>query len=521
MSLGRIGKYEKLDVLGHGVSGIVYLAWDTLLGKHVALKEISLQAHDEARFLEEARVLDRLRHENIVRVNGVDKIDGHMIIDMEYVKGTNLHEYMRRHGKLPVREALGIAIQIADALDFAHQNSTVHRDIKPANVLLSSEGVAKIVDFGLAEILGSGSYAGGAGTYAYMAPEDFEEEEKSDRRSDIWAVGVTLYEMLTGKRPFQVAKSKDPFSWKRTIQEDEPVPLAQLDPSLPPQLQQVISRALAKNKHDRYQSAAEFRDDLKGILSSVGGPVAQATVAARQTAEQSQVAVWPENLEFRRVRKGEFGRRNLLIRAPGRGRTQGRVVSQPGWISVSPQAFNRRSQTLVVTADTETIWQPGTYTDQLILEMDGRQVNVPVTMNVLPTRRQFPEVAWWYLPLMGFCVLPFFVRSGGSHGIDAAGLVTMGLLSVMLFIISVVADLGIVEKLIPGAIGAIGLGAVIGMFSKVIGHGVSPGEAFPVSVAGTLLSLFIALQLLTASKWRVWAFILPLCAVIAALALAH
>ena len=269
MSLGKIGKYEKLDVLGHGASGIVYLAWDSLLGKHVALKEISLQAHDEARFLEEARVLDRLRHENIVRVNGVDKIDGHMIIDMEYVKGTNLHEYMRRRGKLPAREALSIAIQIADALEFAHQNSTVHRDIKPANVLLTSEGVAKIVDFGLAEILGSGSYAGGAGTYAYMAPEDFEEEEKSDRRSDIWAVGVTVYEMLTGQRPFQAAKSKDPFSWKRTIQEDEPVPLAELDSSLPPRLQQVISRALAKNKHDRYQFAGELRDDLKGIEASV------------------------------------------------------------------------------------------------------------------------------------------------------------------------------------------------------------------------------------------------------------
>ena len=520
MSLGRIGKYEKLDVLGHGVSGIVYLAWDSLLGKHVALKEISLQAHDEARFLEEARVLDRLRHANIVRVNGVDKIDGHMIIDMEYVKGTNLHEHMRRQGKLPVREALSIAIQIADALDFAHQNSTVHRDIKPANVLLTSEGVAKIGDFGLAEILGSGSYAGGAGTYAYMAPEDFEEEEKSDRRSDIWAAGVTLYEMLTGRRPFQAGKSKDPFSWKRTIQEDEPVPLAQLDPSLPPQLQQVIDRALAKNKHDRYQSAGELRDDLKSILASVGGPVAQ-VVADRETRGESQISVWPENLEFHRVRKGEFGRRNLLIRAPGRGRTQGRVVSQPGWISVSPQAFNRRSQNVIVTADTETIWQPGSYTDRLVLEMDGRQVNVPVSMNVLPTRRQFSEVAWWYLPLMGFCVLPFVVRSGGSHGIDGAGLVTMGLLSVMLLVISIAADLGILEKLVPGAVGAIGLGAVIGMFSKAIGHGVSPGEAFPVSVAGTLLSLFIVLQLLTASKWRVWAFVLPLCAVIAALALAH
>jgi serine/threonine-protein kinase len=262
-----------LDVLGHGVSGIVYLAWDTLLGKHVALKEINLQAADEERFLEEARVLDRLRHPNIVQVNSVDRVDGHMLIDMEYVKGTSLQSYMRERKKLPAREALSIAVQICDALDFAHQNHTVHRDVKPANVLITRDGIAKIVDFGLAEILGSGSYAGGAGTYAYMAPEDFEEEERSDHRSDIWAVGVTLYEMLTGRRPFQAAKPKDPFSWKRVVAEDEPVRLAEAEPSLPSELEQVISRALAKNKYDRYQSAGEFGRDLSRVLASLGGPV--------------------------------------------------------------------------------------------------------------------------------------------------------------------------------------------------------------------------------------------------------
>lgn len=542
MSLGKIGKYEKLDVLGHGVSGIVYLAWDTLLGKHVALKEISLQSGDEARFLEEARVLDRLRHPNIVQVNGVDKIDGHMIIDMEYVKGTNLHEYMRRMGKLPVREALSVAVQICNALDFAHSHNTVHRDIKPANVLITSEGTAKIGDFGLAEILGSGSYAGGAGTYAYMAPEDFEEQERSDHRSDIWAVGVTVYEMLAGRRPFQAVKAKDPFSWKRAVEEDEPPRLSEVDPPLRQQLEQVIAHALAKNKRDRYQTAGEMSSDVSRILASLGGAVklsgvavqstkvepVPAGVAPQRTTEQPEaesgtdILLWPDELDFGRVRKSEVGRRNLSVRVPGRGKIEGRVVSLPGWLSVNPQSFNRRKQTLLVTADTESIWQPGTYRDQLRLEVDGEQVTVPAAMSVLSPRRRFWEVAWWYVPMLVFCALPLAARAvGARHGIDAVGLVTMGLLSVMLFIISVVADLGILEKLLPAAMGAVGIGAVAGMFTKTIGGGglSHPGEVFPMSVAGTLLSLLIALQLLTASKWRGWAVMLAICALTAAVAL--
>src|SRR5436190_12529813 len=111
MALGRLGKYERVDVLGHGVSGIVYLAWDTLLKKQIALKEIDLQSADMNRFLQEARVMDRLSHPNIVRVNGVDTIGGHVLIDMEYVKGQNLQQILRQEGRLPVDRTLRIAIQ--------------------------------------------------------------------------------------------------------------------------------------------------------------------------------------------------------------------------------------------------------------------------------------------------------------------------------------------------------------------------------------------------------------------------
>lgn len=277
MALGKLGKYERVDVLGHGVSGIVYLAWDTLLKKQIALKEIDLQAADVSRFLEEARVMDRLHHPNIVRVNGVDMIDGRVVIDMEYVKGQNLQELLRREGRLPVDRALDIAIQTLDALDYAHRMRTVHRDIKPANILLSRTGEVKLVDFGLAEILATNSYAGGAGTYAYMAPEDFEEEHRSDHQSDIWAVGVTLYEMLTGVRPFQPARPKDPFAWRRTLLNEPLLPLCAAlgmlgaDQGEPGEadterrlsaLQAILDRALARDKRARYATAGEFRDDL-------------------------------------------------------------------------------------------------------------------------------------------------------------------------------------------------------------------------------------------------------------------
>jgi len=265
MALSPIGKYERVDVLGYGATGIVYLAWDTLLRKQVALKEINVQAGDMERFLEEARLLDRLRHPNIVQVHSVDKVDGKVLIAMEYVPGVNLQELLRQQGKLPVSQALDIAIQVLDALDYAHQNHTIHRDIKPGNILIRKDGVVKLVDFGLATILGTGSYAGGAGTYVYMAPEDFEEEEHSDYRSDLWAVGVTLYEMVTGRRPFNAANPKNPFSWQEAVQRQQPSPLQESVPDVPAALQTVIDRALAKRKEDRYATASEFADALRKV----------------------------------------------------------------------------------------------------------------------------------------------------------------------------------------------------------------------------------------------------------------
>lgn len=281
MPLGTLGKYERLDVLGHGVSGIVYLAKDTLLNRQVALKEVDVQAGDVRRFLEEARVMDRLRHPNIVRVNNVDRIDGKIVIDMEYVRGQNLQDYLRAEGALPVDRAIDAAAQVLDALNYAHAMQTVHRDIKPANILIGRDGSVKLVDFGLAEILATNAYAGGAGTYAYMAPEDFADEDRSDSQSDIWAVGVTLFEMVTVHRPFSVLRVKDPFAWKRVVERDPPLRLAEFLPSAPAALQAALDRALALSKSARYATAGEFRDDLRRVLT--GDPLPESTLQAART----------------------------------------------------------------------------------------------------------------------------------------------------------------------------------------------------------------------------------------------
>ena len=310
MPLEMLGKYERLDVLGHGASGIVYLAKDTLLGKQVALKEITAQGDEKHRFLEEARVLDRLRHPNIVQVNSVDEIGGKVVIDMEYVRGRNLQDILRETPQLSIAQALDIAAQICDGLAYAHSLRTIHRDIKPANILLTREGVVKLVDFGLAEVLGTHSFAGGAGTYAYMAPEDFHPEEQSDRQSDIWAVGVILYEMLAGRRPFQVAKSKDPFAWKQAVEDDPIPPVSSLRPDVPLALETIVFHALARDKAARYREAGDMAGELRatdpqntkvGEIMRVGEPdpyteTVGAGLPRPSSARPSLLPAFPANL---------------------------------------------------------------------------------------------------------------------------------------------------------------------------------------------------------------------------------
>ncbi|MFM7187825.1 MAG: protein kinase domain-containing protein [Armatimonadota bacterium] len=294
MAIGHLGKYERLDVLGSGASGVVYLAYDTLLRRQVALKEVRAAGPELDRVLTEARLLDRLRHPSLIAVHAVDEIDGVVVIDMELIRGSNLSEVMRARNRrpLPLSEALTIAMGILDGLAHAHDHRVLHRDIKPANILIGTDGrTVKLTDFGLAELLSSSSLAGGGGTYPYMAPEDFDETAGSDRRSDLWSVGVVVYEMVTGRRPFVVEKTRDPFAWKRVIDHTEPVHVNLLGLNIPPELDAVLTKALSKRKEDRYQDARSFRDAL---IAAAGVAPAAVLTETRPNADTRMRIPMPE-----------------------------------------------------------------------------------------------------------------------------------------------------------------------------------------------------------------------------------
>ncbi|HEV2397847.1 MAG TPA: protein kinase [Candidatus Sulfotelmatobacter sp.] len=287
-----ISHYRVTGKLGSGGMGVVYEAEDTTLGRKVALKFLPPQlARDQNaldRFLLEARTASALNHPNICTIYAVENAtaeDGEKqsFIAMELLEGQNLADKLHS-GPLPLDRLLDIAIQLADALDAAHAKGIIHRDIKPANVFLTQRGQVKVLDFGLAklsrpemqmETIGATqespllqqltSPGATVGTIAYMSPEQARGEEL-DTRTDLFSLGSVLYQMATGKLPFSGATSAVTF---HAILELDPPPVSQLNPNLPPKLQEIIDKLLEKDRDLRYQSAADLRGDLKRLKRDV------------------------------------------------------------------------------------------------------------------------------------------------------------------------------------------------------------------------------------------------------------
>jgi len=258
-------KYKIEDVVGRGGMGIVYKAEDIKLKRRVALKflppELLLNAEAKERFVLEAQAAAALSHPNICTIHEIDEEEGKSFIAMEYVEGQSLKAKIER-GPLEEQEALDMAIQIAEGLDEAHKKGIIHRDIKSANVMVTEKDRVKIMDFGLAKVTGRTLLTREGttlGTVAYMSPEQARGEEV-DHRSDIWSLGVVLYEMLSGELPF---KGDREASILYSVVHEEPRPLKDINRDLPPELQQIIGRALKKNLESRYGSAAEMLNDLK------------------------------------------------------------------------------------------------------------------------------------------------------------------------------------------------------------------------------------------------------------------
>lgn len=391
----RFGRYEIVGELGRGAMGVVYKARDPQIDRLVAIKTVALWGQEpeqeeefRLRFMNEAQAAGRLHHSGIVSIFDVGQSpDNHdPYIVLEYVSGESLSRILSRDKKLPLPTALKLAEQVAEALDYAHAQGVVHRDIKPANILVTQNGHAKIADFGIAKLnLAHFTLPGRVlGTPAYMAPEQLIGEGV-DGRSDLFSLGVILYAMVTGHSAFQ-GNSATTVSFK--VANREPVAASTLDLTLPPQLDAVISRAIAKNPEERYQRGAELAEDLR-LLQQSYKPGSTATSRQAMTTPGTSSfatrtgttasAVRPEAV----VADAEKVVRHVLLKAPIRDLVLGACVmvllvilgSESKLLVISPRG------TSIASAAPDG--SPGATTDLGKANLTGQPVQPPPAVSAI------------------------------------------------------------------------------------------------------------------------------------------
>jgi serine/threonine-protein kinase len=265
-----VGKYRIVDRLGRGGMGTVYKAVDQTLAREVAIKVLNPELTDAdllKRFRAEAITLARLNHPGIATIYELhQQQDDELLMVMEFVRGETFHDLSERLGSIAPPQAAHLCMQVLDALGHAHRAGVVHRDLKPANLMITDSGAVKVMDFGIARVLGSEHFTQGGymmGTPAYMAPEQVLGRE-IDGRADLYSVGVVLYRLLSGQLPF---KAETAISMVRMQISEAPTPIATLRPDLPAWCTTIAERALAKSPADRFQSAEEFRAALSAAVT--------------------------------------------------------------------------------------------------------------------------------------------------------------------------------------------------------------------------------------------------------------
>lgn len=280
-NISVIGKYRIIELVGEGAMGVVYRAHDSVLDRTVAIKvmneSIARQEDLRKRFLREAQAAGSLQHPNVVSIYDLGDQDGHLFIAMEFVQGLDLEKLIEMGEPLSLQARLDIIIDVLTGLAFAHKRGIVHRDIKPANIRVGEDGRAKIMDFGVAHLSSSSMTSTGSilGTPTYMAPEQITEG-KTSPATDIFAVGGVLYQVLTMMKPFEGSTLQNLFF---KIITETPRSVTDLMPGLPPSLDRIVQKAMAKEPADRYPSALEMANELTAVRSKLSGPSYPASVS--------------------------------------------------------------------------------------------------------------------------------------------------------------------------------------------------------------------------------------------------
>jgi len=289
-------RYQIQGILGQGGMGVVYQAYDPVLQRTVAIKvlpaQLTIDAEFVARFQREAIASANLRHPHIVTVHDVGQQDGEYFIIMEHLAGNTLEQWLAQHGPMPVAQASQVLEQIASALDYAHSRSIVHRDVKPSNIMLDAQGRAVLMDFGLVragEGFGPTRSTTVMGTPEYMAPEQILGQA-IDRRTDIYALGVVLYELLSGKTPF---RHTTPIATAYAHVHEAPPPVRSVNTAVPLPIEAVVLKALAKDPAARYQNAGDLARDFAFAVS--GAVPTGLTVLPRSTGRHTQQSTSPAN----------------------------------------------------------------------------------------------------------------------------------------------------------------------------------------------------------------------------------
>jgi Tol biopolymer transport system component/predicted Ser/Thr protein kinase len=358
--VGRtIGQLRVVEKIGEGGMGVVFKAVDTRLERTVAVKIINPQAlaGEEARnrFIREARAGAALNHPNICTLYGADEADGVLFMSMEFVDGPSLRAKIDER-PLPLEEALDIALQIGEGLRAAHQKGIVHRDIKPGNILIDGNGRVKVLDFGLAQMLSLSQFTITGtvlGTPAYMSPEQLQDG-KADERSDIWALGVVLYEMLSGRLPF---KNQSGHGLAYQIVHQEPEPLTALRSGLPIEVDQIVAKAMAKNPAERYQHVDDVLVDLQGLkkkLPELGRTTwTAAALASQKSRTLKRLVPW--------AAAGALALTAVL------------AVWKP-WKAVPPQADTQVVRFVVKLPEGDSFQGVGIFGSAIDLSPDGQEV---------------------------------------------------------------------------------------------------------------------------------------------------